>query len=820
MDGAIGSGSDSDYNPEDTLPSSVRPSSSLTETEFETEAEIEAEPQTTETNQTAAETDLSSETAPPSSAPPQQQEQVEHTSTSTDTSPPATEIAPAPSHTITKPKSVKFADHHTEIPNPALRSPSPEYSGSNNEASDDNDGDKSPSEPIRVIDDNTGTVEVIAPTNNTTPDDIDIDNDTDIDVPLFNEIVQYYIASSFFQNEDFNALPPAEKETLIISEYCKAKEIEVDPKRVNLNFHATTSYNKPVLKQNDQIQLLVPINPFCRRPDITQPMDTDERYEFEEFKKDSDKYSKEFECLDFPPGSRLFIGNLAVNSLKISDVWRIFKQYGAVKAVNMKQGYGFVQFADSRACHVAIQGEEHVPLHNKLTQLQVSKTHEKHTENKHDAEKERDKYSRDRQRERERERERSPKRANTNANGTGNGNGSVNRKVRVIISLDSDAGFNHLLVNSLNEVGLKCNVKHVDTPADSVPQEAISESAYAGVCATLVTSKYELVNLFLFQRNQKDGAIKFDEYENISMESAINFIMKQVTEAARERDRSRSHARDRDGDKNRDRERQRGRHGDRGPRDRDSRDGRFARHSGDRDRDRDRGHDRAWRDERTDRPVPTVNVSYSPTQQNEQKHLPPQITHPPPTAFSNLPTQPRARAQAQQQHPMPYYNAPVSQPQPQPQPPVNIASQLMNQLSSMDEASLKAMLQLVQSQGQGQGPPPPQNQGYPPPQGYPQQYPPAPAPMQPYPQQFPSPYPPQGYPAQGFAPQPQQPFSQMPSGSANGVGGLLAQLQGVPPGGLAPAPASAPAAPVPAVEDDEDSTSRLFETLARLKNNM
>lgn len=777
-------------------------------------------------------------------------------------------------------KNVKFADHAIEI----IDSSNNVFNDSNDDNSENeagnnhnDDGDsganvasKSTTKDDAENDEDYGAIQVVddnednnydpkasnlppkpttANIDRTTP--IDESRYSNINVPLFNEIVQFFITSPLFNDPQFDSLSSAEKETTVLEAYEASTGRKINPDEVNINFRATTSYNKINMKPSDDRQLLVPINPYCRRPDLTLGMDTDEKYQFDEFKRDAEKHSKEFECLNFPPGSRLFVGNLAVNSLKISDVWRVFKRYGAVKAVNMKQGYGFVQFIDADSCQKAIHGEEHVPLHNRLMHLQVSKTHEKHTENRS-----KETSERERERVRGRERERSPKRSTNERQRSphrSSRTASQNKKVRVIISLESEASFNHLLVNSLNEVGLECSIKHVDSTAEEVPQETISESAYAGVAAAIVTSKMELVNLFLFQRDTNDGAIKFDEYENISMESAINFIANQSKkdkvfdinnsnssnargntnnyrpeQNMNSNDRRRNQGRDNNnnnnsrGDRNRN-DRRRNNHN------RDNRDNRDSRDNRERYVARNQNYpNNIYNNGNENNNSNNNNIdnsgnpsypSYSPRQQNEQKHLPPQVpgmgtNYTPNQMYQQIPTP----------NPQQYYGyngqpPPLQQQQQQPHYPNNnqnaVASQLMSQLSSLDEGSLKAMLSLVNQQQQQQQ----QRTAL-------------------------SPHMPMGnvmYPSQ---PASMSMPPHIPSGPAAtaGVGGLLAQLQNMVPGtnvnNMAPVavnnPNSFPAnRHLPNSNQQQPSgnresqqqnggedASRLFETLARLKNNM
>lgn len=827
---AIAPNDDDDYNPElasSTTSTAPSDNTAIINTKIDTDSDIPNDiATTTTTTPTGTDTIGDTNTATDAPIPSKPKSLNDHS-------------APIP----TKPaKSVKFAENDIEIE--IKPSHLEDYSENEDENDGETDGgndehrvksevkeedtnDSPDDDQLQIVDDNkdfnynplstisslpSKPVQKINSNNSSSTTSVDYSN---INVPLFNEVVQYFITSEYFNDSNFDKLSPREKESLILNSFQSKFNRSVNPSEVNLNFNATTSYNKSNLKSNDEEQLLVPINPYCRRPDLTLPMNNNEIFKFNEFKKDSEIYSKEFECLNFPSGSRLFVGNLAVNSLKISDVWRIFSQYGNVKAVNMKQGYGFVQFTDATSCKNAINGEQHVPLHNRLMHLEVSKTHEKHTNQNKLNQANPQTRERDRERERNRDRDRSPVR---NAKSTSN-----NNKVRVIISIESDASFNHLLVNSLNEVGLECNVKHVDSTANDIPQDVISEAAYSGVCATVVTSRSELVNLFLFQRNQNDGAIKFDEYENISMESSINFILNQqskdstntavsssVTSSGnnnnanerRNRD-GRDNRRDRDrGDNRRDRERMERRRG--GRENRRERDDYNQRHQNGNNNNNNSNYNaynkynngnnnRNYNNHNNNN---ANNMRYSPRQQEAQKHLPPQIAPIDRYAYQQQPNfynNNNVHGMNQNQMPPPnnYYNNNSNNNN-------NVASQLMNQLSSLDEGSLKAMLSMVnQQQHQQQH------------QQHQQQY------------QQPNTY---NSPNQG--------------NPNNAVNGLLAQLQNIVPGGNAPVPvpnanmfanpsAAAQQAPPGSTNSnggnnntDSEDTSKLFETLARLKNNM
>lgn len=71
-------------------------------------------------------------------------------------------------------------------------------------------------------------------------------------------------------------------------------------------------------------------------------------------------------CLDapqsylssLPPGSRLFIGNLASEHTDKIQMAHVFAKYGNIAEISLKESYGFVQFDNPEACRRAISAEQ------------------------------------------------------------------------------------------------------------------------------------------------------------------------------------------------------------------------------------------------------------------------------------------------------------------------------------------------------------------------------------------------------------------------------------------------------------------------------
>ncbi|GME79687.1 unnamed protein product [Ambrosiozyma monospora] len=204
----------------------------------------------------------------------------------------------------------------------------------------------------------------------------------DVDVPLFNEVIKHVITTGMLNNPDFINLPPKQKEKAVLEEYNKANNTDV---KVRLNFAATTSYNKSSKRNNnnnnnnsnntntDQYQIMIPINPFCLRPDLTARMSDEELASYRAYLKQEDSSLKSGKWDNYPIGSRLFVGNLPIGSMKKADLYRIFHPYGVVAQISLKQGFGFVQYETAEHCSRAIEGEKNVPLHGKFMHLEISK---------------------------------------------------------------------------------------------------------------------------------------------------------------------------------------------------------------------------------------------------------------------------------------------------------------------------------------------------------------------------------------------------------------------------------------------------------------
>ncbi|KAG7706440.1 hypothetical protein KL929_002957 [Ogataea haglerorum] len=571
-------------------------------------------------------------------------------------------------------------------------------------------------------------------------------NGEDVDVPLFNDVIKFFLNSSLLNDAGFQQLTPAEKERRLLAEYNKANNSHVN---VRVNFGATTSYNKPQMRPGETFQVLVPINPFCLRPDITQPMSSEERSSYEQYLRDEDTALSSGKWDNFPIGSRLFIGNLAVNTLSKEDVYRIFHPYGEVKQVNLKQGFGFVQFAKAEECSRAIEGEKNVPLHNRFMHLQVSK---------HQIQRAMEQQGKNTGSKSNRGRSRSP-------DGGHNKNRSrspINEtEVKVITSNDSTPELNNKILKRLKQDGLSLETEHFDLPVSEVPQEASTSAAYKGVLAVVIPH-HDKLDMMIYEKTS-DGGIRFDEYAEISINEAIELILsakaKRFASTSREH-QSRGRSRQNNGGQNR--------------QSKTSNQALYSSRNGKQQHQQNSGAGR-YGNSRHNHQYPTAYATGS----NAQPFVPRPgygTPTPPPAPYgipSNVgfaPSYPGYQQQLYQQMGMPQVPPPQQQ---------GNQAQLLQTMQNMDPTTLQNVLSLMQQM------------------------------------------------------QTQQPVSNqqtsMPQGNA--LSGLLNQLQNSAPGNAPPAPSYSGSLNQPSQpsnsnnsggssNNNQDQTNDLFETLARLKNNM
>ncbi|PWY87898.1 hypothetical protein BO94DRAFT_534899 [Aspergillus sclerotioniger CBS 115572] len=116
--------------------------------------------------------------------------------------------------------------------------------------------------------------------------------------------------------------------------------------------------------------------PTARQPksaDEDTPWGPDVQKKYDEFLHDERIYVTEGLWDRFPPGSRLFVGNLPTERVTKRDLFHIFHKFGKLAQISIKQAYGFIQFLDSSACKEALDAEQGAVVRGRKVHLEISK---------------------------------------------------------------------------------------------------------------------------------------------------------------------------------------------------------------------------------------------------------------------------------------------------------------------------------------------------------------------------------------------------------------------------------------------------------------
>ncbi|KAL1854248.1 nuclear polyadenylated RNA-binding protein 3 [Paecilomyces lecythidis] len=109
------------------------------------------------------------------------------------------------------------------------------------------------------------------------------------------------------------------------------------------------------------------------QPEDEAPWGPEVQKKYDEFLHDERVYVTEGLWDRFPPGSRLFVGNLPTERVTKRDLFHLFHKYGKLAQISIKQAYGFIQFLDSGACYQALQAEQGGIVRGRKIHLEISK---------------------------------------------------------------------------------------------------------------------------------------------------------------------------------------------------------------------------------------------------------------------------------------------------------------------------------------------------------------------------------------------------------------------------------------------------------------
>lgn len=110
------------------------------------------------------------------------------------------------------------------------------------------------------------------------------------------------------------------------------------------------------------------------------PRDPEIEKAFEDFLHDEANYTSQGQWEKFPPGSRLFVGNLFTERVSKRDLFYTFSRYGRLAQISMKSAYGFIQYVQAEDCHRAMQSEQGIQIKGRKINLEISKP-QKNTRN-------------------------------------------------------------------------------------------------------------------------------------------------------------------------------------------------------------------------------------------------------------------------------------------------------------------------------------------------------------------------------------------------------------------------------------------------------
>lgn len=112
---------------------------------------------------------------------------------------------------------------------------------------------------------------------------------------------------------------------------------------------------------------------FYDQDDSDHKWGPDVQNKYDRFLSDERSYVTEGVWDRFPPGSRMFVGNLPTEKVTKRDLFHIFHKHGKLAQISIKQAYGFVQFLDASDCYRALQAEQGVSIRGRKLHLEISK---------------------------------------------------------------------------------------------------------------------------------------------------------------------------------------------------------------------------------------------------------------------------------------------------------------------------------------------------------------------------------------------------------------------------------------------------------------
>lgn len=151
-----------------------------------------------------------------------------------------------------------------------------------------------------------------------------------------------------------------------------AQRPSLPPQSVVANRSPMPSNAGPSVVPTPSVPWQIQQAPTAPKADLAPSQPSDDAL-YEQFLVDEKRIMGNTAPHEFEPGSRLFVGNMSIESVSKRQIFLIFRKYGKLAQVALKTTYGFVQFLTARDCRTAMESEQGREVGGKKLHLEVSK---------------------------------------------------------------------------------------------------------------------------------------------------------------------------------------------------------------------------------------------------------------------------------------------------------------------------------------------------------------------------------------------------------------------------------------------------------------
>lgn len=332
---------------------------------------------------------------------------------------------------------------------------------------------------------------------------------------------------------------------------------------------AQSAPSKPVAPW--QAQRPVP-SPTAPANDVAASVQHTDDAAYEQFLIDEKRIMGNTAPHEFEPGSRLFVGNLSIETTSKREIFMIFRKYGKLAQVSLKSTYGFVQYLTARECKHAMDGEQGIEVGSRKLHLEVSKPQPargaaanaatsrrrsrspvRRSEGRSygDRKEAHDSFGRSPP-----PRRNSPGRYHTPYDGHYSNRrspsprryapppppeetplppryGSQIPEIQIVVLDEADRAYIHWVETSIRQSGLKVESLFL-SPRLGLPvvvRQMVKEGVLAIVQCNRQLQMTNRVTLQVFDRSQGASSVRFDEYANLDMATAVGLLKRTQQQA-------------------------------------------------------------------------------------------------------------------------------------------------------------------------------------------------------------------------------------------------------------------------------------------------